>query len=137
MYVKLSPVNSFTKKEIEKWSSNNLDSSCYVISDGLHCFEAFSKATKKHIPIIMKKDPKTGKKPYFKWVNTILGNVKNSLTGTYRSSKDVYATRYLAEFQYRINRRFDLTKILIRLMYAAGQTPPLPGGLLRKAANST
>ena len=137
IYVKLSPVPSFTKTEIEKWSKTHLDSGCYVITDGLRCFDVFSHVTKRHISVAMKKDPKTGKKPYFKWVNTILGNVKNSITGTYRSSKNGYAARYLAEFQYRINRRFDLETILTRLVYASAQTPPLSGALLRVAANST
>ncbi len=136
-YVKLSPIGSFTKSEIEKWSKKNLHPNCYVVTDGLGCFNAFSKVVNQHVPVTMKKDPKTGKKPYFKWVNTILGNVKNSLTGTYRSTKSEYAARYLAEFQYRINRRFDLETILIRLMYAAVQTPALPGVLLKKAANCT
>jgi len=137
IYVKLSPVASFTKNTIEKWSSAHLDSNCYVVTDGLGCFNAFSNTTRKHIPIPMKKDPKTGKKPYFKWVNTILGNVKSSITGTYRASEDDYAARYLAEFQYRINRRFDLETILPRLIYASVHTPPLSRGLLRKAANCT
>jgi len=135
--VKLSPVRSFTKKEIESWSLANLDPDCQVLTDGYRCFSAFSKVTKQHIPTTMKKDPVTGKKPYFKWVNTILGNVKNSLTGTYRSQKSVYSARYLAEFQYRINRRFDLKNILTRLIYASVQTPPLPGKVLKLAANST
>ena len=136
-YVKLSPVRSFTKKEIKKWSQANLDSGSYVVTDGLRCFDALSKTTKQHFSVSMKKDPETGKKPYFKWVNTILGNVKNALTSTYRSRKDTYTARYLAEFQYRINRRFDLERILIRLISASAQTPPLSGALLRRAANCT
>jgi len=137
LFVKLSPVRSFSKGEIEKWSKNNLDSGCYVVTDGLRCFNACSDTVKMHVSIAMKKDPITGKKPYFKWVNTILGNVKNAITGTYRSSKDIYATRYLAEFQYRINRRFDLEYILTSLLYASAYTPPLSGRLLRVAANCT
>ena len=90
-----------------------------------------------HIRIVMKKDETTGEKPYFKWVNTIIGNVKSALTGTYRSSRAGYATRYLAEFQYRINRRFDLESILPRLIYASVHTPPLPGKLLKRAAFDT
>ena len=137
LFVKLSPVRSFSKCEIEKWSKNNLDSDCYVVTDGLRCFNACSDTAKMHVSIVMKKDPITGKKPYFKWVNTILGNVKNAITGTYRSSKDIYATRYLAEFQYRINRRFDLEYILTSLLNASANTPPLSGRRLRVAANST
>jgi hypothetical protein len=136
-YVKLSPVQSFTKKEIANWSKTNLDSGCYVVTDGLHCFDAFSNTTKHHASIPMKRDPKAGSRSYFKWVDTILGNVKNSITGTYRSRKDEYTARYLAEFQYRINRRFNLKTIFIGLLRASAQTAPLPGMLLRRAANST
>jgi hypothetical protein len=37
-----------------------------------------------------------------------------------------YADRYLAEVQYRFNRRFDLKSILIRLIRAAVRTRPRP-----------
>ena len=135
--VRLSPVSAFTKKEIESWSKSHLDRGCHVHTDGLRCFNGFDGAVKTHSTTVMKNDPNTGKKPYLKWVNTILGNVKSSITGTYRSNSSEYSSRYLGEFQYRINRRYDLSAILIRLVYAAAQTPPLPGRLLRLAANST
>lgn len=102
-----------------------------------HCLNALADHSEQHVSISMKIDPKTGKRPYFKWINTILGNVKTSLAGTYKSRKIEYSARYLAEFQYRINRRFDLETILTRLIHACCQTPPLPGVLLRVAANST
>lgn len=140
LYVKLTPVKSFTKKEIEKWGKANLAPDCSVATDGLNCFNAFSDSKDlNHIRIVMKPDEKTGEKPYFnfKWVNTIIGNVKNAITGTYRSSENGYATRYLAEFQYRINRRFNLQTILPRLIYASVHTPPLPGKVLKRAAFNT
>lgn len=34
--------------------------------------------------------------------------------------------RYLAEFQYRFNRRFDLRSLIPRLAYVALRTPPMP-----------
>lgn len=137
LHVKLSPVQAFNKDSITKWAKLHLKPSCYVVTDGLHCFNALADHSEKHVSIPMKVDPKTGKRPYFKWINTILGNVKTSLTGTYKSRKIEYTARYLAEFQYRINRRFDLETILTRLIHACCHTPPLPGVLLRVAANST
>jgi len=139
-YVKLTPVKSFTKIEIEKWAKTNLTDGCHVKTDGLNCFNTFSTSkTLKHIRIVMNTDKETGQKPYakFKWVNTILGNIKSAITGTYRSSDNQYAVRYLAEFQYRINRRFDLKTILPRLIFASTHTPPLPGKLLKRAVFST
>lgn len=41
--------------------------------------------------------------------------------------------RYLAEVQYRFNRRFDLSSILIRLVRAAVLTRPCPETMIRFA----
>ena len=42
-----------------------------------------------------------------------------------------YGTRYLAEFQYRFNLRFDLRGMLLRLLRAASLTKPHPSTKLR------
>ena len=39
--------------------------------------------------------------------------------------------RYLAEFQYRFNRRFDLSNLIPRLAYVVLRTPPMPERLLK------
>jgi hypothetical protein len=55
--------------------------------------------------------------------NTILSNLKTAISGTYHSFKfKKYAHRYLAEAQYRFNRRFDLSTMLPRLLYAGAST---------------
>jgi hypothetical protein len=55
--------------------------------------------------------------PQFKAINTFLGNLKRSLSGTYHAFDFAkYAHRYLAEAQYRFNRRFNLRSILARLL---------------------
>ena len=60
------------------------------------------------------------KLPQFQAVNTVLSNLKTALAGTYHAVKFAkYAHRYLAEVQYRFNRRFDLSVILPRLVHAA------------------
>ena len=57
----------------------------------------------------------------------MLGNVKNVITGTYHSIKLRHAPRYLAEFCYRHNRRFQLEDMISRFGYMAVRTPPMPG----------
>ena len=57
--------------------------------------------------------------------------VKNALCGTYHAVRPKYAQRYLAEFEYRFNRRFDLPDIIPRLVYVALRTPPMPERLLK------
>jgi hypothetical protein len=41
--------------------------------------------------------------------------------------------RYLAEFEYRYNRRYDLGAIMPRLTWAGVQTTPMPYRLLKLA----
>ena len=137
-YVKFTPVKSFTNSNIGKWAERYLSPRSIVATDGFAGFNIISKINEhKHVSIPMRKDPKTGEIPYFHWVNTILGNVKSAITGTYRSSKPIYSERYLAEFQYRINRRFDLRSLFKSLIYAAAFTAPLPGSLVQRAVNCT
>ena len=44
-----------------------------------------------------------------------------------------YAKRYLGEVQYRFNRRFNLSSMVQRLLYACVQTPPRNERQLRLA----
>ena len=61
----------------------------------------------------------------FRALNTVLSNLKTALTGTYHAVKFAkYAARYLAEVQYRFNRRYDLRAILQRLLAAAIASQP-------------
>jgi hypothetical protein len=65
-------------------------------------------------------------------VNTILGNLKTAIGGTYHAFNfHKYADRYLGEAQYRFNRRFDLRSILAHLTRAAVLTDPWPAKRLK------
>lgn len=62
------------------------------------------------------------------------GNLKTALSGIYHAfDSPKYAHRYLAEIQYRFNRRFDLSVILHRLLRASAATSPHPERLIRAA----
>jgi hypothetical protein len=67
------------------------------------------------------------------WVNTMLGNVKNSLRGTLHAISRKHVPRYLAEFEYRFNRRFHLPAMIERLLFVALRTPPMPYRFLKMA----
>ena len=78
-------------------------------------------------------DQKAARTPAFKWVNTALGNIKAAITGTYRAINSKHVPRYLAEFEYRFNRRYDLAAMIPRLTWAAVRTTPMPYRLLKLA----
>jgi len=124
--IKLTPVSGFTLNAISVWAKEHLAPASVVFSDGLACFGAVTEAGCSHQPTIMAgRKPK--EVPEFKWINTILGNLKTSLSGSYHAFDfRKYAARYLAAFCYRFNRRFDLRTLHQRLLIAAAGCAPHP-----------
>jgi hypothetical protein len=100
---------------------------------GLNCFNDLEEAGFNHKVIITGGGPESVKIADFKWVNTIIGNVKKSLHGTFHAVSKKHFSRYLAEFCYRFNRRFDLRQLIPRFSYVALRTPPIPQRLLKVA----
>lgn len=129
-----APVESFSSSEIALWARCWLAPSATVVSDGLACFRAVTEAGCTHEPQIVGPKRKSTGMPCFAWVNTVLSNLKTAITGTYHSFKfKKYAHRYLAEAQYRFNRRFDLSTMLTRLLYAGASAGSRPEKWLRLA----
>lgn len=131
--MKLSVVIGFQSEEISKWSQRHLLPGSTVVSDGLACFNAVTDIGCEHEVHIVGSGPESVEHPAFHWVNTMLGNVKNALRGTYHAIQDKHLPRYLAEFHYRFNRRYDLPSIIPRFLYIAVRTPPMPQRLLTMA----
>jgi transposase-like protein len=131
--LKLRRATSFCRRAVEGFAKRSLDPACAVVSDGLGCFAAVTKAGCQHRVIKTGSGARAARTPAFKWVNTTLGNIKAAITGTYRAIAPKHVPRYLAEFEYRFNRRYDLAAMLPRLATAALQTPPMPYRFLKLA----
>ena len=132
--VVFSPVKTFSLAEVEIWARQHLAASATVVSDGLACFAAVTLAGCDHEPQVVGKQRKSTDMSCFQWVNTILGNLKTAISGTYHAFDfKKYGHRYLAEMQYRFNRRFDLAVILPRLLRAAASTGKRTEAWLRLA----
>ncbi len=103
-----------------------------VISDGLGCFRAFDTPAYVHDRHITGGERASVENAAFNWVNTMLGNVKHAITGTYQATRGAqHAPRYLAEFEYRFNRRYDLKAIIPRVLTVVGRMPPMPYRFLK------
>lgn len=64
--------------------------------------------------------------------NTILGNMKTATNGTYHAFDfEKYAHRYLGEYQYRFNRRFNFAGMFSPLVAAIARTGKRPEAWLR------
>jgi transposase-like protein len=129
----LRRVAGFSKIAIAKLAGAAFAPGVHAVSDALRCFLAVTKVGCTHTPIKTGSGVKAAKHPRFKWVNTALGNIKAAMVGTYRAVRAKHVPRYLAEFEYRFNRRYRLETMIDRLAYVSLRTPPMPYRLLKLA----
>ena len=115
----------FTKESIQAFAQKSLAAPATLVSDGLGCFTVVQGRGILHEPHITGGGAASAKHSSFQAVNTALGNIKTSLSGTYHAfGFSKYAHRYLAQVQYVFNRRFNLRTILERLARAAARAKP-------------
>ena len=131
--MRFSMVKGFTKTEIKAWATEHVKPESLVISDGLACFKAVETADQYHLKIVTGGGAQSVELPYFVWVNTMLSNVKNAMHGTYHAIKRKHLPRYLGEFCYKFNRRYDLEGMVTQLLSDCIHTPAMPARLLKLA----
>ena len=119
-------VAAFSKQAIAAYAKANIAAGSLIVSDGLDGFAAVKEAGCQHKPFVTSRVTNPQKLSIFLWVNTALGNLKNSIRGTFHAFSERHAERHLAEFEYRFNRRSDLAAMIPRLVRAAVTTEPRP-----------
>ena len=123
-----------TSEEVAIFAAQHLATSATVVSDGLWCFCATQIVGAEHERVVTRGGKASVALPQFRAVNTLLGNLKTAIGGTYHAFDFAkYAHRYLAEFQYRFNRRFNMRTILAKLLDALIAAPPCFEQRLRAA----
>ena len=118
-------------RDLKPWFGHGFTKGSTILTDGWKAYNFLDEAGFKHQPHKMPGGWRSAKHPAFPWVNTVLGNLKGNLVGVTRWVGRVHLDRYLAEFQYRFNRRFDLKSMLARLLTMAVRTPAMPQPLLK------
>lgn len=117
-YVKLATVATFSIAAIDDWAQDSLAVGCEVISDGLACFRAVTEVGCLHQAVVVK-ERNPNELPIFRWINTVLSNLKTSFSGTFNALKfDKYANHYLGALNYRFRRRFNLSTMTERVVHA-------------------
>ena len=61
----------------------------------------------------------------FPWLHTFISNAKRMILGTYHSVSPAHLDDYLAEYDYRVNRRWMEASLFDRLIHAALATKAL------------
>lgn len=123
-----------TNEAMAAFAASHIARSATVVSDELSCFRATALVGADHERMVTRGGKAAVRLAQIKAVNTLLGNLKTAITGTDRAFDFAeYAHRYLAEFQFRFNRRFNMKTILSRLLHSLVAAPPSPEHWLRSA----
>jgi ribosomal protein L37AE/L43A len=124
-----------TGEDVVVFCLNILEPGSVVVTDGAPSFNYTRwNQLAEHQAIVTGGGKQSCEIPQLKAVNTVLGNLKTAIAGTYHAFKFVkYADRYLAEYQYRFNRRFDLRSLMQSVIRAAAHCKPTPMTSLRMA----
>ena len=132
-HVRFDPIADLTAGSVEDWARRALGETVQLVTDGLASFSAAAVVVQTYGAIIVTPHRSSDLEP-FRWVNTFIANLKTAIRGTYHHFKfRKYTRRYLAEAQYRINRRFDLPSLVGRLLHTCARTQPAPEKWLRLA----
>lgn len=131
--MKCSAVPGFRKQVIQRWTQKLVRRNARALSDGLKAFKGVGEAGIRHTAIVTGGGAASMEILALQWVNIMLGNIKNSLHGSYHAFRGKHLPRYLAEFNYRFNRRFWLDRITDMLIHDAARTPPIPQKLVKLA----
>lgn len=135
-YAVLEPVRTFDNASLSDWCQRRLAPEAELYSDGLACFARCIDTGNAHTVLVTAGRRASCEVRGARWVNVVLANVKRAISGRYHAFKQAkYARRYLAEAQYRFNRRFRLAEMLPRLMRAMMLCSPWAEPRLRAVGN--
>ncbi|MCP4587328.1 MAG: transposase [Pseudoalteromonas sp.] len=65
------------------------------------------------------------------WVHIFISNVKSNIRGTYKGVSSQHLQKYLDEFCYKLNRRFNINQLFNRLLFSCTQSAPITLAELR------
>lgn len=134
IHARLDVLPDWKVPTVAHWAIKALRPATHVVSDGLSSFVGVQSAACSHEPIVHGTGKQSAEHPRFRAVNTLLGNLKMWMNATFRGFKARhYAPRYLAEFQYRFNRRFDLARLMPALLASCAFYPPANETTMRAA----
>lgn len=130
-HVRFDTIADVKGSTLARWATTALHASAHLVTDGLASFNAAGARVANYGAIIVS-PRQSSELEVFRWVNTFISNLKTAIHGTYHHFDfKKYLARYLAEAQYRINRRFELHTLVGRLIHSCARTQPCSEAWLR------
>ncbi len=125
-YLKI--IDSLRSVELEQFVKNHVATKTKVTTDGFKSY-GFLKKEYEHNPVIGHKTSK--KSDVLPKIHIVVANLKMWLRGTYNCLPAKHLQRYLDEFVFRFNRRWNLENIFDKLLLRCVNTNAITYAELR------
>ena len=131
--LKVRRIARFKRKRVKSLTKRIIAPGAAVVTDGLACFRGVADAGREHHSIVTGTSRHGAGHPSFRWVNTVLANIKTAIVATYKAVRKKHLVRTLAEFEWRFNNRENLAAMIPVLTCAAARSKPAPYWHLKMA----
>jgi transposase-like protein len=112
----LKKIDNMSKQSVLEQIKKNVKEQSTFKTDGYPTYKSLSSEGYNHDPKVIENIQTL--KEHLPWVHIILANMKNSIKSTFHGVSKKHLQRYLDEFTYRFNRRFNEKLLFDRLLFA-------------------
>ena len=109
----LKTINSLTMTELEQFVKDHVARATKVSTDG---YKSYGSLNNDYVHIPVKNSKSCSKSDVLPKVHIVVANLKMWLRGTYNCLPAKHLQRYLDEFVFRFNRRWNLENIFDKLL---------------------
>lgn len=128
-YASMQVIENLQKENVQRTVKDIVQEGASIKTDAFSSLKTLKECGYEHLPEVIG-EPKNASK-VLPWVHTFIANAKSIIIGTYKGVSCKYMQRYLSEFCYRLNRRFDVDQIFDRLIIACIEKHPVTIAELR------
>lgn len=133
IHMRMTKVAALSSLNVHKWSLKHIHHESVVISDKYGPLRGASPNVAFHGAINSSEIYGNPDNKIFIWINTMIGNVKRAIHGTYHAVSPKHLPRYLGDFCFRFNHRFDMGAMVDSLIKYSASNTPVPQRILKFA----
>jgi transposase-like protein len=120
-FAALEVIPDAATETLEKFLADKVKPGGHILSDGWHGYRRLKQKGFEHTATAIFKQDEPAHN-LFPWVHITLSNLKRFLLGTHHKVERKHLKRYVAEFNYRLNRRSMEPDMMTRLLRACIST---------------
>jgi len=115
-YVSMTAVENMSEEQVTKTLKEHVAENSTIRTDAYSSYKVLGKNGYIHKPVVVSGSAQN--LDLLKWAHIMISNAKAIYRGTHHGVSDKHLQKYLSEYCYRFNRRFDPSQLFDRLLTA-------------------